>query len=129
MYNAATDVITDLLETMVFNIDGQEGSSLEPTPFTFLANPTHTAQVEQPRLLVQPNPFRSSTHVYFQAASAGGASVSIVDALGRVVEQFDMDAFAGWNDFAWRADGLATGVYFIRVEMRDALLVEKVVLE
>lgn len=63
-----------------------------------------------------PNPFTTSTTVFFNAPSAGTAELVIHDALGREVRRLKGAlSAAGSGSLVWNAAGAAPGVYFYRL--------------
>lgn len=66
---------------------------------------------------VYPNPFRTATTISYLSDAPGAARISIFDVAGRKVDAFQ-ETFVGSSRkrIEWRPDGLAPGVYFIRVE-------------
>ncbi|HYM19768.1 MAG TPA: S8 family peptidase [Candidatus Kapabacteria bacterium] len=64
-----------------------------------------------------PNPARTEAVAYFNISHEGRITIAISDMLGRTVRSFDAGMFAeGANHFPISLDGLAPGVYFIRLE-------------
>ncbi len=64
---------------------------------------------------VYPNPFNSTVHVSLQVPQQGEVTVDIVNLRGQVVGQLHHGQLAaGDHDFSWSADGVASGVYFLR---------------
>lgn len=129
LHDEATGEISDLQEGMLFTIDGQVGSVEAPIPLTLPVNASTETFASLNRLQVQPNPFSQSTTIRFKAAVAGEISITVIDAFGRLVEHFKLDAIYGWNSIKWDAAELPTGVYFVKVETAGATLTEKVILE
>jgi len=64
-----------------------------------------------------PNPVgRGTTHVRFALPDAGAVRLDLVDALGRQVHQLvDEEHPAGWHAIELATDGLAPGVYVLRL--------------
>ena len=64
-----------------------------------------------------PNPFNPSTKIRFSLPGSGTATMTVFDILGR---QVSMSTFAvtegGVQERAFNAAGLASGVYFYRLE-------------
>lgn len=129
LYDEETDAITELQEVFLFDINGQVGTSLDPTPFTQLANTAGETTKIANHLLVQPNPFQHRTLIRLHLERAGETSVKITDALGHVVEHVTMSALRGWNNFEWEAGDLPSGIYFLTVDTGQGLLTEKLLLE
>jgi|GEM_PF-6488477 len=67
-----------------------------------------------------PNPTRTSSTVRFGLPSAGAVRLAIYDALGRRVGDLADGAHeAGWHTASVATDGLASGVYVIRLQAGD----------
>ncbi|MEO0558004.1 MAG: T9SS type A sorting domain-containing protein, partial [Bacteroidota bacterium] len=63
-----------------------------------------------------PNPVRHRVTVRVALPKASRLTVEVYDALGRRVRQLDDDDRpAGWHELALDADGLASGVYLVRM--------------
>lgn len=63
-----------------------------------------------------PNPFSNTSAVRFRLATAGEASLVLYDVLGKAVARLSEGAHgAGTHDVLLRADGLAAGVYLVRL--------------
>lgn len=86
--------------------------------------PTHT------RLLAPyPNPFNPSTNLRFELMAAGPVRLSVHDVLGREVGVLVRDVrSAGSHTVAWNADGLASGLYLIRLSTRSEDFIRTVTL-
>jgi hypothetical protein len=64
-----------------------------------------------------PNPFNPSTTIRMSLPSAGTATLSVYDIVGRLVKSLTFRAASGgMEDRAFDARSLATGVYYYRVE-------------
>ena len=77
--------------------------------------------VEAPRELAlspnYPNPFNPTTTIPFTVPADGRAVLAVYDVLGRrVATLFDGVQAAGAHGVAFRADGLPSGLYLIRLE-------------
>ena len=81
-----------------------------------------------------PNPFNPTTHVIFTLAEAGPVDLAIYDASGRLVRRLTSDAYPrGRHAVRWdgRSDdgaAAAAGVYFSRLQTRQARFTRKLVL-
>ena len=128
LYDAFTDVTTDLSEEMLFTIDGQEGTIEEPIPFSMdeVSDATEIGSMGN-ELFVQPNPFDQHIQVRFRATDIGEAVVTITDARGRIVRQEGLDTVVGWNGLDWGTTDLASGMYFVKVETGGTVMTQKVV--
>ncbi|WP_412061211.1 lamin tail domain-containing protein [Rubrivirga sp. IMCC45206] len=63
-----------------------------------------------------PNPFSTSTDLWFSLAEAGGVRLAVYDVTGREVAVLaDGETAAGTHRVTWRPAGLAGGVYLVRM--------------
>jgi hypothetical protein len=82
----------------------------------------------------RPNPFESSTEIEFVLGRAGHADVSVYDVSGRRVARLANQAYpAGAQRVTWNGRGddggrLPSGVYFVKLQIRDFSSVRKVLL-
>lgn len=83
---------------------------------------------------ITPNPFNPSTTIRFHLDVAEGAILRIHDVAGRLVRSFDVEAFGvGTNELVWngtdnRGDGVASGVYYVRLEAKDVVMSKSITL-
>lgn len=63
-----------------------------------------------------PNPFNPATTIEFTLRENGKAKLQIFDVLGRVVRSEVIDGKVGVNRYVFNGSGLASGVYFYRIE-------------
>ena len=64
-----------------------------------------------------PNPFNPSTTIAFSLPSSSKVTLSIINILGRTVDQIDMGTLsAGAHLFDYNASALASGMYFYRIQ-------------
>jgi photosystem II stability/assembly factor-like uncharacterized protein len=64
-----------------------------------------------------PNPFNPSTVIGYSMPVAGHVSLKVYDILGRVIATLtDGVESAGTRSLTWNTDGLASGIYFCRIE-------------
>ena len=76
-----------------------------------------------------PNPFNPSTFIKFDLPSEAKVKLSVYDAMGRLVRVLvDEQMQAGRYRVELRGDGLASGVYFYRLEAGEFVSVKKMVL-
>jgi len=74
-----------------------------------------------------PNPIASSTTLQFVLDAPSDVRVSVFDVTGREVAHVADRAFpTGTHELAWRPDGLASGVYLIRLEAEGASVTRRV---
>jgi hypothetical protein len=80
------------------------------------AAPLAADATRAPRLRCAPNPFGAATVVRFDLDRPASVDLSVFDVRGRRVAVIER----GWRDAGtrtvpWAADGLAAGVYFLRL--------------
>lgn len=63
-----------------------------------------------------PNPFNPTTKIQFSVPTSGTARLMVYDILGRLVKEHALAVQSGMQERSFDATGLATGVYFYRVE-------------
>jgi type VI secretion system secreted protein VgrG len=77
-----------------------------------------------------PNPFNPTTNIEFTVPSNGRATLKVFNAIGQeVATLFNGEAQAGkYNAVQFNASGLATGLYFSRLEFGGAVQLKKMML-
>ncbi|KAA0222370.1 T9SS C-terminal target domain-containing protein [candidate division KSB1 bacterium] len=76
-----------------------------------------------------PNPFNPETVISFSLPRAGLATLKIYDALGREVATLTNHMMAaGEHQIRWRSSGLASGVYFYRLQAGNFSAVKKMLM-
>ncbi len=76
-----------------------------------------------------PNPFNSSTTVRFGVPVNAEVELSLFDLSGRRIVALESKRFtAGWHRSVIDASGMATGLYFIRMEASDFRSIQRVLL-
>jgi hypothetical protein len=76
----------------------------------------------------RPNPFNPVTTIPFSIGVAGPARLEIADASGRRVALLvDADLLAGRYEVTWDATGVASGLYFSRLQSGERVLTRAVV--
>lgn len=93
------------------------------------------SDVMLPKLTLHPNPFRDIVEIsYAIGRESGGEALEIYDATGRLVKSFRLapDALRStqirWDGTDNQNRKLSSGVYFIRLEIKDYRETEKVIL-
>jgi hypothetical protein len=68
-----------------------------------------------------PNPFNPTTTIKYDLPEGGNVSLVVYDVLGREVTRL-VDGFeeAGYRAVTWDATGVASGLYFARLNVGDA---------
>lgn len=96
------------------SVDEQE---TETSPATFTLSPIH------------PNPFNQSAAISYKLQAAGQVNLSVYDITGREVASLVTGhSSLGEHSVVWDAEGLASGMYFVRLSQGDAVEVRKAVL-
>ncbi len=76
-----------------------------------------------------PNPFAGRACVRYQTPRAGRVRVTAVDIAGRAVAVIlDQDVSVGRGELVWHPAGLASGVYFVRLETPDGSTTQRALL-
>ncbi len=107
---------------VVKSMGGSGGYALQP------------AAVAEPYLTAGPNPFNPLINLRFGLVMAGRTKVDVFDVRGRrVVQLLDESLAAGHHQIAWQGRdgagrGVASGVYFVKVEGPDGVLTRRVML-
>jgi hypothetical protein len=70
---------------------------------------------QQPALIIHPNPVRDKAMIECTVAPGEGYMLSIYDIKGTSVEQTDLEN----GEYIWHTRGLASGVYFVRIQTRS----------
>jgi hypothetical protein len=91
------------LSDLITLVPGEGGSTALPTRFSLEQN--------------YPNPFNPSTTISFSSPSKAFVSLKVFDALGREVSSLFLEELpAGTYQREWSARGLASGIYFYRLQ-------------
>ncbi|NQU04472.1 MAG: carboxypeptidase regulatory-like domain-containing protein [Calditrichaeota bacterium] len=76
-----------------------------------------------------PNPFNSSTTIRFGLPRDSDVAIQIFDLAGRRIATLTEGRYtAGWHSSSVDASGLATGIYFVRMEAGDFRSIKRVLL-
>ncbi|MBI4535697.1 MAG: immune inhibitor A [Ignavibacteriae bacterium] len=76
-----------------------------------------------------PNPFNPKTSIRFEVPSVKLVTLGVFDLLGREVATLVNEMKApGVYEVTWQADGLASGIYFYRLQTNDFVQTKKLVL-
>jgi hypothetical protein len=87
-----------------------------------------TIQAQDIGLSVYPNPFSSGTRVSYQLENNEHVSLQLVDLSGRIIQNIQNEVkSAGSHTADINSAGLESGVYFLRVQIGNAVITEKVI--
>lgn len=76
-----------------------------------------------------PNPFNQTTAVRFELAQTARVTLDIYDLLGRSISKLlDSELAAGGYEINWRADNLASGIYFYKLQAGDFHITKRLTL-
>lgn len=76
-----------------------------------------------------PNPFSSSTNIQFYVNKSENVNIYVFNILGQVVEHFtNLNFSQGMHNINWHPNGIASGTYFISVNIGEKMLTKKVLL-
>jgi photosystem II stability/assembly factor-like uncharacterized protein len=76
-----------------------------------------------------PNPFNPSTKISWQSALSGHQSLKVYDVLGNVITTLvDEERPAGKYDTSFNASGLASGIYFYKLQIGNYVETKKMIL-
>ncbi len=122
-------------ETRALTLTGSlaDGTAFEAGDcVVFVGNPDREDRYRdrKPRLnAASPNPFNPSTSVSYWLPESGRVRISVFDVSGRLVAVLvDEIRPAGEHVVRWTATGLASGLYFCRLEAGDFALTQKITL-
>lgn len=73
-----------------------------------------------------PNPASDYLNVHFLSEAGRAAGISLFNLVGQEVTTKAVTTVSGANDITLNLDGLASGIYFVRLELDDEVTVEKV---
>jgi 5-hydroxyisourate hydrolase-like protein (transthyretin family) len=80
-------------------------------------------------LLASPNPFNEKTVISFELRDAMEVELKIYDLNGREVWRLASCILQlGTNQVVWNAEGMASGIYFVRLQAGDFLQSQKLLL-
>jgi hypothetical protein len=98
-------------------------------PATTVQTPEHQSAEDFRLLTNYPNPFNSSTSISFELPVASEVSLKIFDLSGREVSSLvNGHLSSGEHQIEWKADGLASGIYFMKLEAGNFQLTKKLLL-
>jgi len=116
MHEEQIIMINSMIEEVVIVV-GNVDSYLNPTPEEFELSAAY------------PNPFNPTTTLGLALDVDGFVSMSVFNIRGQVVEVLvDRNMKAGYHNVAWNADGVSSGMYFVRVETGANTAMQKLML-
>jgi len=99
------------------------------TPFADGENPDYQLPHHPYLNPIYPNPFNPATNVSFYMDRSGQVKIEVYDITGRLAATL-VDSYQGegYHVVRWNASGLASGVYFIRLQTLGMVQVKKAML-
>ena len=77
---------------------------------------------------IYPNPFSISTTIEYELSEPGTAEIKIYNQTGQLIEQIvQEDCQKGKNKFIWLAKDAPPGIYFIRLQIDNEILIKKII--
>jgi hypothetical protein len=108
--------LTSMIEEVAIVV-GNVDSYLNPIPEEFGLSAAY------------PNPFNPTTNLGLALNADGFVSMSVFNIRGQVVETLvDRNMKAGYHNITWNADGISSGMYFVRVETGANTAMQKLML-
>lgn len=78
---------------------------------------------------LNPNPFNQRVAISYQLLAVSRVNLMVYDIMGREISKFEiLNPKLGENNVVWNAEGLVSGVYFVRLEAREFKQVKKLLL-
>ena len=116
MHEKQIIVINSMIEEVAIVV-GNVDSYLNPIPGEFGLSAAY------------PNPFNPTTTLGLALDVDGFVSMSVFNIRGQVVEVLvDRSMKAGYHNVVWNADGISSGMYFVRVETGANTAMQKLML-
>lgn len=76
-----------------------------------------------------PNPFSSSTTIYYTISAASPVELTIFNLLGRKIEAIEAgDKAPGSYSLEWNAKNFPEGIYLLQLRTNDQVITKKIVL-
>jgi hypothetical protein len=112
MYSETYPAWTDTLSLYIYPAVGVEEEESFPTKFALEQN--------------YPNPWNPSTNIRYALPHTSIVTLTVYNTLGQQVAQLvNAQQQAGYHDVVFRGDGLASGVYFYRIQAGDFIATRK----
>ncbi|TNE59824.1 MAG: T9SS type A sorting domain-containing protein [Bacteroidetes bacterium] len=126
LYDSDNGLVYTLNEQLTFASNQHQGAIQEPVPFT-IGTVGLTDLASGLSLDVRPNPFGTATTIWFRSNKDRAVRLLITDITGRSILEEKLQAGTGANTWTWNAGSVQPGIYLVRLETEDGVLVRKVV--
>ena len=111
----------------VYHYDAKSASAGGGAVKTIAAN--ESGSPEKINLTLYPNPFNPSTILKYNTPSSGPVTIKLYDALGREIKTLvDNSSEEGTHTLSVSGTELAGGIYFVRMQTKDAVKTVKAIL-
>ena len=130
----ATNLTTRLYEgRLLFRHNAAGGETSLTIDLTVIEHAVDRSEISIPGEFgitgVHPNPFNSSTTITYGLDKSAPTRLEIFDLSGRLVERLVDETLAGGvYSTVWQAEGLASGLYFVRLEIPGQVAYGKIML-
>jgi len=130
VYAQVGDQQYDLREVQSFSFEHSGGGMTNPVEVTLVAYLEPTSGIGYSALLPEkyalertyPNPFNPSTTIRIALPETANLKVTVYNILGKQVAVLaDGQRTAGWHNIQFNANGMASGVYFVRAQVPGEL--------
>ena len=122
VYDADTEEIRPLAETMTFSPDQHQGTVANPVPFTYQLTGTEHPDQAIRSFSAVPNPFRSETWLQFITMKPETVELTIYDARGNAVSRLSVEAESGFNVVPVTATDWSPGLYVAQLKTASGVV-------
>ena len=106
------------------------GNVMENVETEFYHESTGIEEVDGLKALsVYPNPAAGQFHVFIEASANSVIEFQLTDLTGKVFRQNNLSVVAGANEFSFSREGLAGGIYLIKLSKDSGSAFEKLILQ
>ena len=104
---------------------GLNGNEVTDTPIETMVEAAKSYRLHP----VWPNPFNPSTTIRYDLARSGQVRLSVLNVLGQEIQVITNEKLnAGTFSLNWNASRLASGVYFLRLQTKEGIQIQKMTL-
>ena len=114
--------------------DGSQGTRdelmTEIVDFLLLGVSVEEPLINNENLIINnyPNPFSTSTTIEYELSKRGKAEIKIYNQTGQLIKQVvQEDCQKGKNKFIWLAKDAPPGIYFIRLQVDNEIMIKKII--
>jgi hypothetical protein len=129
VYDADTEEIRPLAETMTFSPDQHQGTVANPVPFTYQLTGTEHPDQAIRSFSAVPNPFRSETWLQFITMKPETVELTIYDARGNAVSRLSVEAESGFNVVPVHATDWSPGLYVAQLQTASGVVSCKLIVQ